>query len=185
MKKKLFIILWLIISVSICTLSFASMYIWTDENGIKHYSNNKPPTGGKDYKEETELVTIEKMKKPKNGSCDEFYMLIEGVCVHQSAALEDANEMKAVIQDFKDKKRRHRRRASSTRTRNYSSSPRTTTSSSKDDSLCEKYRKRLAKYQREGVMGINPSTGKLSKMTGSAAAQAIQNVKDNVEIFCD
>ncbi len=55
----------------------------------------------------------------------------------------------------------------------------------KDKARCKKYKETYARYKKEGVMGINPYTGEKKKMTGEAKKTAIQNAKDNAEIFCD
>jgi hypothetical protein len=116
---------------------------------------------------------IQEMKMPQNGSCDDFYLLIEGVCVHPTALREDANEMKAAINEFKK----------TGKAPPMATSPQADESSQDPD--CTRAKNKLEKYQREGVMGINPSTGKLEKMKGEAAEQVIQNAKDDVEIFCE
>lgn len=53
-----------------------------------------------------------------------------------------------------------------------------------DKEMCEKYQARLKKYETEGVMGINPSTGEKKKMEGQAAKDAIDDTKENIKIFC-
>jgi hypothetical protein len=113
------------------------------------------------------------MTTPKNGICDDFYFLIEGVCIHVTAMSNDANEMKSMVNNFKKTgkvsfpKKEEKKVVEG------------------EDPDCTKYKTRLDKYLTEGVMGINPMTGSMQKMTGEAAASAIQNVKDNVEIFCN
>ncbi|ASP37914.1 hypothetical protein CHH28_04140 [Bacterioplanes sanyensis] len=51
--------------------------------------------------------------------------------------------------------------------------------------LCEKYKKIYEGYKRDGVMGINPITGVKKKMAGESAKTALENAKDNVDIFCN
>jgi hypothetical protein len=70
MKKSLLILLFSIIVGSICTTLFASVYIWTDENGVKHYSNTPPPQETDNFEEETEIVTEESKDKTENSSED-------------------------------------------------------------------------------------------------------------------
>ncbi len=57
-------------------------------------------------------------------------------------------------------------------------------SRSSDQKMCDMYKKRLTKYNREGVMGINPITGQTKKMSRSAARSVIQDTKENIKIFC-
>ncbi|MCU7846159.1 MAG: hypothetical protein KZQ93_20170 [Candidatus Thiodiazotropha sp. (ex Monitilora ramsayi)] len=54
-----------------------------------------------------------------------------------------------------------------------------------EDPLCKKYKDRLKKYQAEGVMGINPATGKLQKMKGKQAQDVIKDTKENISILCN
>lgn len=54
----------------------------------------------------------------------------------------------------------------------------------KDVERCKKYKDRLARYKRDGIMGVNLKTGKLALMKGEGAATAMKNAKDNVAIFC-
>jgi hypothetical protein len=42
---KLF--LFILVSCFVASLSFADIYEWTDENGIKHYTNHEPPSGSR------------------------------------------------------------------------------------------------------------------------------------------
>lgn len=35
--------------------AFAELYFWTDDNGIRHYSNHAPPSGGIDYGSSSEI----------------------------------------------------------------------------------------------------------------------------------
>lgn len=113
------------------------------------------------------------MKLPSNGQCEDFYLLIEGVCVHATATSESASEMKNRTDEFK---------------KNGRYTPPTTndvTEARNEDPLCTKYKDRLKRYQDEGVMGINSATGKLEKMTGEQAEDAIKDVKENIEILCE
>lgn len=196
MKYNMTILIIVVFIVNFSATLFASVYVWTDKNGVKHFSNTQPSQEAKNFKEEYEVAetknadsninnesfnkrnknpdsSYKDIKMPVNGSCEEFYLFIEGVCVHPEAAREDANEMKAVINHFK-------------KTGNIT--PKKTPSKNSEinaDSQCAKYKKRLETYIREGVMGINPTTGKLQKITGKAAEEIIQNTKDDVELFCN
>jgi hypothetical protein len=57
-------------------------------------------------------------------------------------------------------------------------------SRSSDQKMCDMYKKRLTKYNREGVMGINPMTGQTKKMSRSATRSVIQDTKENIKMFC-
>lgn len=54
----------------------------------------------------------------------------------------------------------------------------------KDIARCNKYKERLARYKRDGIMGINLVTGEQSVMKGEGARTAMKNAQDNVNIFC-
>ena len=54
----------------------------------------------------------------------------------------------------------------------------------RDKDMCEKYQQRYAAYQKEGIKGVNLTTGKTQKLTGAAARNALQGTKENVELFC-
>ncbi len=49
---------------------------------------------------------------------------------------------------------------------------------------CKEYRERLKKYQREGVLGINPLTGEVRKMDKEQAREVIEDTKENIKLFC-
>ncbi len=115
---------------------------------------------------------VASMVTPKNGECEEFYHLIEGVCVHATAMSGDANDMLARINKFKSTEK------PTSQTRQIASNE------AKEDPLCTKYKNRLKKYLSEGVMGINPATGKLEKIEGKQAEDVINDTKENVEILC-
>ncbi len=55
----------------------------------------------------------------------------------------------------------------------------------RDKDMCEKYQQRYATYQKDGIKGINVATRKTQKLTGAAARNALQNAKENVELFCN
>ena len=50
---------------------------------------------------------------------------------------------------------------------------------------CEQAKATLAKYEREGVPGVNPVTGKVQRMPPTQAAEQIRMKRDEVEILCD
>jgi hypothetical protein len=50
---------------------------------------------------------------------------------------------------------------------------------------CDEAKARLARYKREGVLGINSATGKLGRMPKEEEAFLIQSKADEVEILCD
>ncbi len=77
---------------------------------------------------------------------------------------------------------KNNRSNSSYKSRKYSSNK---DRSKKDKKRCEKYKKTYEKYKREGVLGINPITGRTAMMKGEAAKMAIKNAKDNVAISCN
>jgi len=54
-----------------------------------------------------------------------------------------------------------------------------------DKRICEMYKERLKKYQREGVMGYNVLTGRTEKMDARQAREVIEDARENVKIFCD
>lgn len=54
----------------------------------------------------------------------------------------------------------------------------------RDKDMCEKYKQRYTKYKNNGVKGINLATGKKQKLKGAAARNAIQDAKENAELFC-
>jgi hypothetical protein len=115
---------------------------------------------------------VEQMKYPANSSCEEHYVLLEGVCVHATALRGSAEEMKAAIAEFKKT----------------GVPPKAASEASQapldDQARCEKYRKILRRYEERGVMGVN-AAGKMEKMEGEAAEQVIANARENVEIFCE
>jgi len=100
-----------------------------------------------------------------------FYLLIEGVCIHPTALREDADEMKAAIDEFKETGQAPPMVASEE------------TGAGDEDPYCTRYKKRLEKYLRDGVMGINTATGKLEKMTGEAAERAIEKYQRKCRDF--
>jgi len=55
----------------------------------------------------------------------------------------------------------------------------------RDKKTCEMYRERLKKYEKEGVTGINPMTGKVQKMDKKQAEEVIKDTKENIQVFCD
>ncbi|MCP4691340.1 MAG: DUF4124 domain-containing protein [Desulfobacterales bacterium] len=59
MRKSFLILIFFVIIGGVFSTSFGSMYIWTDENGVKHYSNTPPPQDAGNVKEETEIVSKE------------------------------------------------------------------------------------------------------------------------------
>lgn len=59
MTKAVQVVLFAIVVVSIPLVLSADMYSWTDENGVKHFSNVKPSQTEDDVKEETEIVSTE------------------------------------------------------------------------------------------------------------------------------
>ena len=59
------------------------------------------------------------------------------------------------------------------------------TVSADDKAMCERYKERLKQYEREGVQGINPATGKVEKMEASQAREVIQDTKENIKLFCN
>lgn len=60
----------------------------------------------------------------------------------------------------------------------------TTKEREKDKARCKSYKDRLARYKKDGIMGINLVTGEKKLMTGDGAKTAMQNAKDNVDIVC-
>lgn len=112
------------------------------------------------------------MTLPINGQCGDFYLLIDSVCVHPTATSKSGLEMKSRIDEFK---------------KSGKYIPPTTNDSvenTNEDPMCTKYKARLKRYLEEGVMGINPATGKLEKMAGEQAEYAIKDTKENIEILC-
>ena len=61
----------------------------------------------------------------------------------------------------------------------------TPTVTDRDRERCDEARVSLAKYKREGVLGINPATGKLERMPKKDEAFPIQAKADQVEILCE
>ncbi len=117
-------------------------------------------------------LAIDSMKMPVDGVCDDHYWPIEGVCVHVTAMQGDAKKMKVAIEEYKK----------SGKAPVSVKSPKV---KPKKQSRCERYKERLKKYETEGVMGINPATGKLQQMTGEDAKWEMENTRQNVELFCD
>lgn len=157
------------------TPSFA-IYTWTDENGVKHFSDTQPEgdyenIGHTDTSASTQS-SPQTMKMPVNGSCDENYSLMDGVCVHILSANPDGSQMKAAISEFK-------------RTGNIPSSSVNDSHGKEAGDQCEKARQKLERYLRDGVMGYSPITGQLQKMTGEAAESAIESARDDVDILCN
>ena len=113
------------------------------------------------------------MVMPENGICGEFYLLVEGVSVHAIALSQDADDMRARVEEFK-------------KTGKVSAPQKTEVEPIEgEDPYCTRYKARLKKYLEEGVTGINPATGTLQKITGEQAEEVIQGARDNVEIFCE
>lgn len=159
--------------------SSQAIYTWTDEHGVKHFSDTEPEVkstyigdvGSPEAAPDGAGGNDPTMKMPVDGGCEDPYFLIEDVCVHPTGMDPDAEKMKEKIEAFK-------------RTGN----PPAPMEPSKGDAsgdLCGKAKQKLEKYLREGVMGINPLTGKLAKMTGDQAEEAIQNAQDDVDTFCE
>jgi hypothetical protein len=152
----------LIIFLVSATLLFSSnilakVYKWTDSNGKVHYSDK--PIETKDVKE-LKLDT----QKP------------------------DPKEVRRMnIQNSKIRSKQRALSRNNNQSQSRSSLKSSSTSQSqaaKDRARCEEYKKRLAKYQREGVLGINPITGQRKMMQGEGKRQAIENARTSVEIFC-
>jgi len=120
------------------------------------------------------------MKHMVNGSCEEHYWRMEGVCVHATAMGKDAREMKKAIEEFKK-----------TGVAPVSAPPKDqgkdqrSAGTSKEQQRCDDYRKRLAKYEREGVMGVDMQTGKIRKMEGEAAREVIDDTRETMQIVCE
>lgn len=192
MKKTVFVFIFLVLLIGIgVSDSNAKVYSWVVEEGVRHFSNVQPTTNMEKVKTEEEVVAgsgtsssessktrsrysnYKPFKMPVNGQCDEFYLLIEGVCVFPEAGDSDPQAMMRKISEFKKTGKQ----------------PKMTTASapkaSGEDSQCRRAKDKLERYLRDGVMGINPLTGKMKKMTGQAAQDAIQSAKDDVAIFCE
>lgn len=54
-----------------------------------------------------------------------------------------------------------------------------------DQRLCQMYKERLKKYEREGMMGYNLVTGRAEKMDSRQAREVIADTRENVKIFCN
>lgn len=54
-----------------------------------------------------------------------------------------------------------------------------------DKKRCQRYKEQYERYKREGIMGVNLLTGETKKMSGESAEIALENARQNVEIFCD
>lgn len=171
--------------------SSEAIYTWTDENGVKHFSDTEPgveseyigDVGGSEPSPGGSGGPGQTMKMPVNGECEDLYFLMDGVCVHPTVMDHDAMAMKAEIADFK-------RSGNPPASREPSGKPSTESSTEPSwdevsDDLCQKSKQKLEKYLREGVMGINILTGKIEKMTGAQAEQAIANARDDVDVFCE
>ncbi len=63
MNKGVKIYLFVISLVCICTTLFADMYSWTDENGVKHYTNVNPSQSLEDVEKNAEIVSTGQNKK--------------------------------------------------------------------------------------------------------------------------
>jgi hypothetical protein len=114
------------------------------------------------------------MMKPSSGSCDRFYTLIEGVCVH-ATSFKPTSTLAADIEKFKRTGVAPQR----------GSSNEMVAGLSKEQIRCNRYKARLEKYEKEGIQGLDAATGKIVKMDGEAAETALQGARDNVEIFCE
>ena len=114
------------------------------------------------------------MKKPSPQGCGEFYTLIEGVCIHATAFAPTGTLAKDIAK-FK------RTGVAPKRGEERSNH----NGLSKDQLRCNRYKERLEKYEREGIMGLDSATGRIVKMEGEVAEIAMQGARDNVEIFCE
>ncbi|MES9857224.1 MAG: hypothetical protein ABW166_11530 [Sedimenticola sp.] len=114
------------------------------------------------------------MKKPSSGSCERFYKVIEGVCVH-ATAFNPTSTLATDIAKFKRTGVAPQRGGESEKVAGLS----------KDQVRCNRYKARLEQYEREGVQGLDAATGKIVKMEDEAAETALQGARDNVEVFCE
>jgi len=93
----------------------------------------------------------------------------------------EAARLRAQTQKIRQKTRSYSQKSSSS----YSNSSRNSADySEKDKARCKKYQDRYAQYQRDGVEGYNPVTGKRGKMTGADKHQALDNVRASIDVFC-
>lgn len=53
-----------------------------------------------------------------------------------------------------------------------------------EQAMCERYKERLAKYRREGVMGIDPRTGRVMRMSRQQEQETIRDTEQSVGILC-
>ncbi len=71
--KKLSILAVLLTFFFIPHLTFGEIYSWTDENGVKHFSNEPPPEGVKILNQTKEIKTDKEKDKQREES-DKQYM---------------------------------------------------------------------------------------------------------------
>lgn len=112
------------------------------------------------------------MKMPVEGTCDAAYVLLEGVCVSQSALQTDPVTLLEKINAFK-------KNADDP----YAAAPSPATT--EDNPTCARYKKMIDDYLKQGVMTYNPETGKMESMRGEAAEEAIREAREYVDTFCN
>ncbi|VFQ44886.1 hypothetical protein [Desulfoluna butyratoxydans] len=112
------------------------------------------------------------MKMPVEGTCDDTYVLLEGVCVSQSALQTDPVTLLEKINAFK-------KNADDPN----ASVPISATTD--DNPTCARYKKMIDDYLKQGVMTYNPETGKMESMRGEAAEEAIREAREYVDTFCN
>jgi len=113
------------------------------------------------------------MKMPVDGACGDAYILLEGVCVSQSALQTDPVTLLENINAFKKN----------------ADDPAQATGSisgmSEDNPTCARYKKMIDDYFSQGVMTYNPETGKMERMRGKATEEAIREAREYVDTFCN
>ncbi|SCY20422.1 hypothetical protein [Desulfoluna spongiiphila] len=113
------------------------------------------------------------MKMPVDGACEGAYVLLEGVCVSQSALQADPVTLLEKINAFK-------------KNGGESSGASGPTSNLSDDNpTCARYKKMINDYLSQGVMTYNPETGKMEKMRGEATEEAIREAREYIDTFCN